>query len=98
MRKFRDAITAGGGATAIGERMYLALKSGKKAEFALDVLEIEKFDDIVVPGYIAGGLEWLLKQLKKKQVEILPQEEQAEQSQLAEQTEKQSEPAEQAEA
>ena len=34
MRKFRDAITAGG-ATAIGERMYLALKSGKKAEFAL---------------------------------------------------------------
>jgi hypothetical protein len=98
VRKFRDAITAGGGATAIGERMYLALKSGKKAEFALDVLEIEKFDDIVVPGYIAGGLEWLLKQLKKKQVEILPQEEQAEQSQLAEQTEKQSEPAEQAEA
>ena len=51
-----------------------------------------------MPGYIAGGLEWLLKQLKKKQVEILPQEEQAEQSQLAEQTEKQSEPAEQAEA
>ena len=98
VRKFRDAITAGGGATAIGERMYLALKSGKKAEFALDVLEIEKFDDIVVPGYIAGGLEWLLMQLKKKQVEILPQEEQAEQSQLAEQTEKQSEPAEQAEA
>ncbi len=72
VRKFRDAITAGGGATVIGEQMYLALKKGKKAEFALDVLEIEKFDDIVVPGYIAEGLEWLLKQLKKKQVEILP--------------------------
>lgn len=87
VRKFRDAITAGGGATAIGERMYLSLKSGKKAEFALDVLEVENFDNIVVPAYIAEGLEWLLKQLKKKQVEILPQEEQAEQSEQAEQAE-----------
>lgn len=73
VRKFRDAITAGGGAAAIGEQMYLALKNGKKAEFALDVIEVEKFDDIVVPRYIAEGLEWLLSQLKKKQVEILPQ-------------------------
>ena len=87
VRKFREAITAGGGATAIGERMYLALKSGKKAEFALDVLEVEKFDDMVVPSYIAEGLEWLLKQLKKKRVEILPQEEPAKQSEQAEEAE-----------
>ena len=73
VRKFRDAITDGGGAAAIGERMYLALKNGKKAEFALDVMEVENFDDIIVPRYIAEGLEWLLAQLKKKQVEILPQ-------------------------
>ncbi len=71
VRKFRDAITAGGGVAAIGESMYRALKSGKKAEFALDVIEVENFDDIVVPRYIAEGLEWLLAQLKKKQVEIL---------------------------
>jgi predicted ATP-dependent endonuclease of OLD family len=82
--KFRDAIMAGGGAAAIGERLYHALKNSKKAEFALDVLEVEKFDNIVVPSYIAEGLGWLLQQLKKKQVEILPQEEQAEQSQQAE--------------
>jgi predicted ATP-dependent endonuclease of OLD family len=87
VRKFRDAITAGGGATAIGERMYIALKNGKKAEFALGVLEVEKFESIVVPGYIAEGLEWLLKQLKKKQVEILPREEQAEPLEQAEQVE-----------
>lgn len=87
VRKFRDAITAGGGATAIGERMYLALKNGKKAEFALDVLEVEEFDKIVVPGYIAEGLDWLLKQLKKKQVEILPQEKQAGQLEQPEQAE-----------
>ncbi|WP_265502962.1 hypothetical protein [Paracoccus beibuensis] len=52
--------------------MYLALKNGKKAEFALDVMEVENFDTIVVPRYIAEGLEWLLAQLKKKQVEVLP--------------------------
>jgi hypothetical protein len=72
VRKFSDAIEAGGGAAAIGEQMYLALKNGKKAEFALDVIETEGFKDLVVPRYIAEGLEWLLLQLKKKRVEILP--------------------------
>lgn len=87
VRKFRDAITAGGNVTAIGKGMYDALKRGKKAEFALDVLEIDKFEAIVVPRYIAEGLEWLLKQLKKKQVEILPQAEQGGQSAQVEQAE-----------
>lgn len=72
VHKFRDAIKDGGGAATIGEKMYVALKKGKKAEFALDVMEVENFDEIVVPRYIAEGLEWLLAQLKKKQVEILP--------------------------
>ena len=84
VRKFRDAITAGGGTTAIGKSMYDTLRNGKKAEFALDVLEVEHFDKIVVPGYIAEGLEWLRDELKKKQVEILPKEEQAKQSAQAE--------------
>ncbi len=72
VRKFRAAVDAGGDAAAIGSCMYQALKDGKKAEFALDVLEAEGFDNLVVPRYIAEGLEWLLTQLKKKQVEILP--------------------------
>ena len=71
VRKFKAAIEAGGGAAAIGGRMYQALKDAKKAEFALDVLEAEGFDDLVVPRYIAEGLEWLLAQLEKKQAEIL---------------------------
>lgn len=70
--KFHNAIASGGGATAIGEKMYRALKTGKKAEFALDVMEVENFGAITVPRYIAEGLEWLLAQLKKKQVEVLP--------------------------
>lgn len=73
VRKFREAIEAGGAAAAIGSHMYQALKAGKKAEFALDVLEADGFDGLVVPRYIAEGLEWLLAQLKKKQAEILPE-------------------------
>lgn len=72
VRKFREAINAGGGISSIGNRMYLDLKSGKKAEFALDVIEAKEFNDLTVPRYIAEGLEWLLIQLKKKRVEILP--------------------------
>lgn len=69
--KFRTAIANGGGAAAVGASMYAALKDGKKAEFALDVLMAENFNTLKVPQYIAEGLEWLLEQMKKKQVEIL---------------------------
>jgi predicted ATP-dependent endonuclease of OLD family len=69
--KFRTAIANGGGATAIGASMFAALKDGKKAEFALDVLMAENFNNLKVPRYIAEGLEWLLEQMKKKQMEIL---------------------------
>lgn len=69
--KFRTAIANGGGATAVGASMYAALKDGKKAEFALDVLMADDFNKLKVPQYIAEGLEWLLEQMKKKRVEIL---------------------------
>ena len=72
--KFRNAIAQGGGATAVGASMYTSLKDGKKAEFALDVLMADNFKDLKVPRYIAEGLEWLLEQMKKKQVEILTTE------------------------
>lgn len=69
--KFRTAIANGGGAIAVGASMYTALKDGKKAEFALDVLMADNFNSLKVPTYIAEGLEWLLEQMKKKQVEVL---------------------------
>lgn len=69
--KFRTAIANGGGVTAVGASMYNALKAGKKAEFALDVLMADNFNSLKVPQYIAEGLNWLLEQLKKKQVEVL---------------------------
>ncbi|BBK29665.1 hypothetical protein STHU_02990 [Allostella humosa] len=70
--KFRGAIAAGGGTAAIGQAMFDALRTGKKAEFALDVLDAEGFETLTVPGYIAEGLTWLQERLKKKQIEILP--------------------------
>jgi hypothetical protein len=69
--KFRTAIANGGGVTAVGAGLYAALKDGRKAEFALDVLMADKFSSLKVPRYIAEGLDWLLEQLKKKQVDVL---------------------------
>jgi hypothetical protein len=51
--------------------MFEALRTGKKAEFALDVLGAETFENLTVPRYIAEGLIWLQERLKKKQSEIL---------------------------
>lgn len=70
--RFRDAIAQGGGAAAVGAAMFEALKTGKKAEFALDVLDAASFETLSVPRYIAEGLTWLQERVKKKQVESLP--------------------------
>lgn len=72
VRKFREAISNGGTVEQIGKAMYEALRSGKKAEFALDVIQAQQFDTLEVPTYIAEGLDWLQERLAKKQIEILP--------------------------
>lgn len=69
--KFRDALTAQGSISTKSGSLFDALRDGKKAEFALDVIDAKDFDDLKVPGYIAEGLSWLEGRLKKKQVEIL---------------------------
>lgn len=69
--KFRKAIEEGETISAIGAQFFQELRTGKKAEFALDVLNAEKFDTLIVPNYIADGLTWLEERLQKKQVEIL---------------------------
>lgn len=65
VKKFRDAIAAAGDARTLGGEMFGALRDGKKAEFALDVLMAKDFDKIAVPRYIAEGLEWLRSRLVK---------------------------------
>ena len=72
VRKFREAIQSQTSLSDVGARMFQALQTGKKAEFALDVLMAAAFPTLVVPRYIKEGLEWLETQLKKKLPEILP--------------------------
>lgn len=71
-RKFREAIESGTSVADIGGRMFEALRAGKKAELALDVLLAAEFKALAEPQYIKEGLDWLEMQLEKKQAEILP--------------------------
>jgi predicted ATP-dependent endonuclease of OLD family len=69
--KFRDAMAAQNSVAEKSASLFEALRDGKKAEFALDVIDAKDFDNLKVPKYIADGLSWLEGRLKKKQVEIL---------------------------
>jgi len=65
--KFRDALSDAADLAALAEAVRTALKSGDKAEFALDLLYSEEIKDLRTPGYIHEGLEWLTTQLKRKE-------------------------------
>ena len=51
--------------------MYDALKTGKKAEFALELLFLDDPKMLTVPKYISEGLEWLQEKLENK-MDIIP--------------------------
>jgi predicted ATP-dependent endonuclease of OLD family len=65
--KFREALTDAPDLGVLVERIRTALKSGDKAEFALDLLYSEEIKDLRTPAYIHEGLEWLTMQLKRKE-------------------------------
>jgi len=60
------------------EKMFKALKDGKKAEFALEVLFYAEPQNLKVPIYIKEGLEWLQEKLKIKQENIITDDTKAE--------------------
>lgn len=66
VRKFNDAIKDSADLVALGKAMFDELKTGKKAEFALDVIDAPDFESLNVPTYITQGLDWLQDKLKKK--------------------------------
>lgn len=68
--KFRTAIAASADFAALSAALNEALKGGNKAEFALDLLEIETPADLKPPKYISEGLLWLAQQLAHKQAEL----------------------------
>lgn len=70
--KFKTAIQDSADPQTLGKTMFEALKNGKKAEFALDVISDQNFESLKVPLYIAQGLQWLQDNLKRKSVKALP--------------------------
>ena len=68
--KFRTAIADSADFAALSAAMKDALKGGSKAEFALDLLEIDNPSDLKPPKYIREGLLWLAAQLEQKQTEL----------------------------
>jgi predicted ATP-dependent endonuclease of OLD family len=72
-RKFKEALRECTDADALGQRMFNDLKSGKKADLALDVIYANNFDDLVVPTYINNALKWLEGRLVKQKVDSVPE-------------------------
>lgn len=68
--KFRGAITSSTDLNALAAALKLALEGGGKAEFALDLLEIEDPLSLKCPAYIRDGLLWLAGQLEYEQIEL----------------------------
>ena len=68
IKKFKNAFKTED-AHRIAEEVYNAVesKSAKKAEFALDMIYNKDPDKIIVPQYIAEGLNWLQGELSFKQ-------------------------------
>lgn len=56
----------------LAEKLFDAIEDGKKAEFALDLLELKEGPGALqCPGYIADGLTWLQSKLKSNRAEVL---------------------------
>ena len=68
--RFRTAIAGSANINALSGALKAALERGGKAEFALDLLEIEDPVSLKPPPYIKNGLLWLSIQLEQKQVEL----------------------------
>jgi len=68
--KFTTAINDSATITDLSQNLLEKLKSGNKAEFALDLLEIEKPEELHPPLYIREGLIWLAAQLNQRQQDL----------------------------
>ncbi len=68
--RFRTAIANSSNLSVLSDKLKGALDGGGKAEFALDLLEIEDPLSLKPPAYIKDGLLWLAGQLEEKQIEL----------------------------
>jgi predicted ATP-dependent endonuclease of OLD family len=68
--RFKTSIETSGSIAELGKKLFDDLKNGGKAEFALDLLEIENTEALEPPHYIKEGLLWLSGQLRQQQQEL----------------------------
>jgi hypothetical protein len=68
--RFKTSIENSSSIADLGVRLFEDLKVGGKAEFALDLLEIEDPQALKPPHYIKEGLLWLATQLRQRQKEL----------------------------
>jgi len=69
--KFREALADSADLDALTAAAHAALKTGNKAELALDLLYSDKIATLKVPAYIHDGLVWLATQLKRKEQDTI---------------------------
>ncbi|HKI12194.1 MAG TPA: AAA family ATPase [Candidatus Acidoferrum sp.] len=71
MKEFKEVVLEGNTTEALGRGMFKILAKLKKAEFALDLLDLKKDPwPIKSPTYIREGLFWLQDQLQRKEEEL----------------------------
>jgi hypothetical protein len=68
--RVKEAIERNVSLETLGEDLFRALKSGTKAEFALDLLEIEDPLKLKVPRYIDEGLTWLAAEIDRRRTDV----------------------------
>ncbi|QGZ31209.1 AAA family ATPase [Stutzerimonas stutzeri] len=71
MRAFSKAIQEADTGQALGAALFDKLRTGDKAEFALEVLGDPAFGQLAVPAYIHEGLTWLQSKLELKRKDLL---------------------------
>ncbi|RCX23331.1 putative ATP-dependent endonuclease of OLD family [Fontibacillus phaseoli] len=69
LKKFKNAIFEQKTITDLGKQFFDDLRTGKKAEFALQLIYLEELKDLKVPKYIDEGLTWLEEQLQQRESE-----------------------------
>ena len=70
VKNVKDKITSAGSFDEFHKGVYDTLRNGKsdqKAEFALDLIYAVDPGDLIIPAYIAEGLEWLQSYLKPEE-------------------------------
>lgn len=68
--KFKDAIERSDDLGELSAAILKSLGDGGKAEFALNLLELEDPTDLQPPFYIRDGLGWLVEQLRERQKDL----------------------------